>query len=84
MANHKNTKKAARKSAKRRLKNRYEAKTVRNLVKELRETTDKKKAEELLPKVIRGIDKNAKNNIIHKNKAANLKSKLMKQINSLS
>ena len=83
MANHSATKKAIRKSGKRRLENRYYAKSTRNLIKNLRATTDKKEAEELLPKVIKEIDKRAKQNIFHSNKAANLKSKLTIFVNAL-
>jgi len=66
-----------------RLRNRYQHKTTRNAIKKLRTETDKKKAEELLPGVVSMIDKLAKRHIIHANKAANLKSKLMKQVSGL-
>lgn len=56
---------------------------MRNIVKQLRETTDKDEATQLLPKVFSEIDKVAKTNIIHKNTAANLKSKLTKHVNNL-
>ncbi len=80
MANHQSAKKRIRQSEKRRLHNKYYAKTTRNAIKVLRETSDKKEAEEMLPKVTSMLDKLAKKNIIHKNKAANLKSKLMKHV----
>ncbi len=83
MANHKSTKKNIRKSAKRRLQNRYYAKTMRNAIKSFRELTDKKEASTALPKIISLIDKVAKRNQIHNNKASNLKSKLMKFVNNL-
>lgn len=83
MANHKATKKSIRKSDKRRLQNRYYAKTMRNAVRSLRALTDKKEAEAGLSSVISLVDKVAKRNQIHKNKASNLKSKLMKHINAL-
>ena len=69
---------------KRRLHNRYYAKTMRNAVKKLRTTTDKAEAVALLPNVQKMLDKLAKRNIIHKNKAANLKSKLAAHISKLA
>lgn len=63
-----------------RLRNRYQHKTTRNVIKKLRSETNKKKASALLPSVVSMIDKLAKRNIIHDNKAANLKSKLMKMV----
>ena len=63
-----------------RLRNRYQHKTMRNAVKKLRNEEDKKAAETLLPTVVGMIDKLAKKNIIHANKAANLKSKLMSKV----
>ena len=83
MANHKSALKRIRRNEAVRLRNRYQHKTTRNAIKKLRSETDKKKAEEMLPGVVSMIDKLAKRNIIHANKAANLKSKLMKQIGSL-
>ncbi len=77
MANHKSSVKRIRQTATRRLHNRYYAKTMRNAVRKLRATTDKAVAVELLPKVQKMLDKLAKTNIIHKNKAANIKSSLM-------
>ena len=68
---------------KRRLHNRYYAKSARNAVKQLRGTSEKEAAQELLPKVASMLDKLAKRNIIHKNKAANLKSKLASHVNKL-
>ncbi|MCD8282607.1 MAG: 30S ribosomal protein S20, partial [Prevotella sp.] len=63
--------------------NRYYAKTMRNAVRRLRATTDKNEATELYPKVQKMLDKLAKTNIIHRNKAANLKSSLMRHVNGL-
>lgn len=83
MANHKATKKAARQSAKKRLHNRYYGKTTRNAIRDLQALTEKATAENKLPEVIAMIDKLAKRNIIHKNKASNLKSKLQLRINGL-
>ncbi len=83
MANHKSALKRIRQSQKRRLSNRYYGKTMRNAIRNLRELTDKKEASEVLPKVIALIDKNAKRNLIHKNKASNMKSKLTKSVNAL-
>jgi len=56
---------------------------MRNAVRDLRELTDKKEAEKKLPEVMAMIDKLAKNNVIHKNKASNLKSKLTKKVTAL-
>jgi len=83
MANHKSALKRIKTSDKKRILNRYKAKTMRNAVKKLRNTTDKAEAESMLPKVISMLDKNVKVNIIHKNKSANLKSKLTKKVNAL-
>ena len=83
MANHKSALKRIRQTETRRVHNKYFAKTTRNAVKKLRETTDKTEATELLPKVSSMLDKLAKKNIIHTNKAANLKSGLTKHVSSL-
>lgn len=83
MANHKSSEKRIRQTAVRRERNRYYAKTARNAVKKLRMTTDKTVAAELLPKVASMLDKLAKKNVIHANKAANLKSKLALHVNKL-
>jgi len=83
MANHKSAIKKIRQIKARRLRNRYYAKTSRNLIKKLRLTTDKKEAQELLPKVVSLVDKMARKNRIHKNNAANLKSGLMRHVNNL-
>lgn len=83
MANNKGAKKRIRQNAKRRLENRYYAKTMRNAVRKIRAMKDKKDAEKELPKVISIIDKVAKRNQIHSNKAANNKSKLRKFVNAL-
>jgi small subunit ribosomal protein S20 len=83
MANHKSAKKRIRANDSKRLANRYFAKTMRNSLKDIRLMSDKAVAEEKLPKVTSLIDKLAKKGIIHKNKAANLKSGLAKKINNL-
>lgn len=83
MPNHKSAEKRVRQSQKRKLHNRYYAKSMRTAVKKLRNTTNKDEAEKQLPRVSAMVDKLAKKNIIHKNKAANLKSKLTKHVNSL-
>mgnify|MGYP001552843325 CR=1 FL=1 len=83
MANHKSSLKRIRSDKAKYLRNRYQAKSTRTFIKKLRNTTDKAEAEELFTKVSGMIDKLAKNNIIHKNKAANNKSKLRKLVNSL-
>ncbi|MCF0200936.1 MAG: 30S ribosomal protein S20 [Bacteroidales bacterium] len=78
MANHKSSLKRIRQTEKRRLHNRYYAKSMRNEVRKFRALTDKAEAQNQLPKITSIIDKVAKRGIIHKNKAANLKSKLAK------
>jgi len=83
MAHHKSALKRIRQTEKRRVHNKYYSRTTRNAIKTLRNTTDKGEAEKLFPGVAGMIDKLAKRNIIHKNKAANLKSKLALQVNSL-
>jgi len=84
MANHKATKKDIRQSEKRREQNRYYGKTTRNAIRNLLATTDKAAAEQGLSKVISMIDKLAKRNIIHKNKAGNIKSGIVKKINAIA
>ncbi len=84
MANHKSALKRIRSSEVRRLRNRYQHKSTRTLVRKLRNTKDKKEAEVLLVKASSLLDKLAKKNIIHKNKAANQKSKLTKYVTSLT
>lgn len=84
MANHASAKKCDRQSAARRLHNRYYAKTTRNAIRDIRNTTDKKTAEENAPKVYSMIDKLAKRGVIHRNKAANLKSGIALYINKLA
>lgn len=83
MANHKSSLKRIRSSEAKRLVNRYQHKTTRNAIKKLRELTDKKEAEALYPSVVSMIDKLAKKNVIHTNKAANLKSGLAKHVAAL-
>lgn len=84
MANHKATEKDVRQSAKRRERNKYYGKTTRNAIRDLRAAKGKKEAGEKLTTVSSMIDKLAKKGIIHKNKAANLKSKLTKKVNAIS
>ena len=83
MANHQSAKKRIRQIAKKRLHNRYYKKSARTAIKNLRALTDKADAEKFFPKVVSMIDKLVKRNSIHKNNAANLKSKLQKHINKL-
>ena len=83
MANHKSALKRIRANATKRLRNRYQAKTTRTFVKRLRNAVCKEEALALLPKVTSMLDRLAKKNVIHKNKAANNKSKLTKFVNSL-
>ncbi len=82
MANHQATKKDVRQATKRRERNKYYGKTTRNAIRDLREIKDKKEAGEKFPVVESMIDKLAKRGIIHKNKAANLKRKLAKKVNT--
>ena len=84
MANHKSAIKRIRQTAARRTENRYYARSMRNALKAIRKTSDKAEAEKLLPELTSMIDKLAKRNDIHKNKAANLKSSVTKHVNSLS
>ena len=83
MANHKSAIKRIRQTEKRRVHNRFYGKTMRNAVRQFRALDDKKEAEEKLPGIISLIDKVARRSIIHKNKAANLKSKLTRHVNSM-
>ncbi|MDR3142459.1 MAG: 30S ribosomal protein S20 [Tannerellaceae bacterium] len=84
MANHKSALKRIRQTNARRLHNRYYAKTARNAVRKLRATEEKAEAQVLYPRVCSMLDKLAKKNVIHKNKASNLKSKLAKHVNALA
>ncbi len=84
MANHKATKKDTRQAAKRRDRNRYYGKTTRNAIRDLRTVTDADAAGEKLTVVASMVDKLANKGVIHKNKAANLKSKLAKKVNALA
>jgi small subunit ribosomal protein S20 len=81
MANHKSAEKRIRNTKTKRTQNRYQGRTVRNAVKKIRETEEKESLVKELPKVVSQIDKLAKKNVIHKNKASNLKSKLMRKAN---
>ena len=84
MANHKSSLKRIRQEEKRRLHNRYYGKTMRNAVRKLRATTDKATAVSMYPGLVKLLDKLAKTNVIHKNKANNLKSKLALHINKVA
>ena len=83
MAHHKSAKKRIKQDEVKTLQNKYYAKTMRNAVKKLRIETDKTVVAEALPKVVSLIDKLAKKNVIHKNKAANLKSSLVLHLNKI-
>ena len=83
MANHKSSIKRIRSNNRKRLANRYYAKTMRNALRDIRLMENKSEATAKLPSVVSLIDKLAKKGIIHKNKAANLKSGLMHKINNL-
>jgi small subunit ribosomal protein S20 len=84
MANHKSALKRIRSNEKKRVLNRYQHKTTRNAIKALRLATDKNEASSKLSAVISMIDKLAKKNIIHDNKASNLKSKLTKHVSKIA
>ncbi|MDH4057412.1 MAG: 30S ribosomal protein S20 [Cyclobacteriaceae bacterium] len=84
MANHKSAEKRIRANETKRVRNRYQHKSARTVIKKLRTTTVKSEAETLLKEVSSMIDKLAKNNIIHWKKAANQKSSLTKYVSSLS
>ncbi len=84
MANHKSALKRIRANETKRLRNRFQHKTTRTFIKKLRTTTDKVEAQDLYKKVSSMLDKLAKKNVIHKNKAANNKSKLARFVNKLS
>jgi small subunit ribosomal protein S20 len=83
MANHKSAIKRIRSNEAKRVRNKYQHKTMRNAIRSLRATEDKKEATAMLPSVSAMIDKLAKTNVIHKNKAANLKSGLTVFVNKL-
>lgn len=83
MANHQSAKKRIRQNEKRRVQNRYYKKSTRTAIQKLREMSDKAEAEQFLPKVISMVDRLAKRGTWHDNKASNLKSSLMKHVNSL-
>jgi small subunit ribosomal protein S20 len=84
MANHQSSEKRIRQDEARKLNNKYYAKSTRNALKELRATTDKAAALKLLPKVSSMLDRLAKKAIIHRNKAANLKSEIAKQVKRMA
>ncbi len=83
MANHKSALKRIRSNNAKRLRNKYYHKTTRNAIRDFRALTDKKEAEKRFPTVASMLDKLAKRNVIHKNKAANLKSQLQRRIATL-
>lgn len=83
MANHRSALKRVRSDEAKRLRNAYQHKTTRNAIRALRSNSNKKEVEEKMPKVFSMIDKLAKRNIIHKNKAANLKSSITRHATSL-
>ncbi len=84
MANHQSAKKRIRQNEKKRTHNRYYSRTTRNAIRDIRRAASKTEAQEMMPKVISMLDKLAKKNIIHKNKAANLKSSITKHVSALA
>lgn len=83
MANHKSALKRIRSNEAKRLTNKYQHKTTRNAIKKLRELSDKSEAEKMFPSVVSMLDRLAKKNVIHANKAANLKSGLAKHVSEM-
>lgn len=83
MANHKSSLKRIRSNNTKRLRNKYQHKTTRNAIRVLRDVEDKGEAAKMIPSVFGMIDRLAKRNVIHKNKAANLKSGLQVKVNKL-
>ncbi len=83
MANHKSALKRVRSDEKKRERNRYQHKTTRNAIRDIRKEENKEEASKSLSTVVSMIDKLAKKNIIHKNKAANLKASITKHVNAL-
>jgi small subunit ribosomal protein S20 len=83
MANHKSALKRIKRNESVKLRNKVQHKSARNAIKKLKDLTSKKEAIKLLPSVLSMLDKLVKNNVIHANKSANLKSKLTKQVSSL-
>ncbi len=83
MANHKSSVKRIRQTKARTLRNKYYAKTMRNAVRKFRALTDKEEAIKLYPTIQKMLDKLAKKNVIHANKAANIKSSLSQHINKI-
>ncbi|WP_026999115.1 30S ribosomal protein S20 [Eisenibacter elegans] len=84
MANHKSALKRIRANEKKRLRNRFQVKTTRTFIKKLRNSKDKNEAQDLLKKVSAMLDRLARKNVIHKNKAANNKSKLTRLVNNIA
>jgi small subunit ribosomal protein S20 len=84
MANHKSALKRIRSNEAKRLRNKFQHKSTRTAVRKLRASTDKSEATELLRSVSSMLDKLARRNVIHKNKAANLKSSLTKHVNAIA
>ena len=83
MANHKSAIKRIRSSNTKKIRNKYQHKTVRNAIKKLRASEDKAEAATLLPSVSAMIDRLAKKNVIHSNKASNLISGLQVLVNKM-
>ena len=83
MANHKSSIKRNRSNEKKHIRNRYQTVTARTAIKKIRTATDKKDAQSMLPKVFSLLDRLAKKSVIHKNKAANLKSELTVHVNKM-
>ena len=83
MAHHKSAKKRIRQTAKKRLENRYYGKTTRNALRKFMGLSDKSEAEKTMSSVVAMVDKLAKRNQIHKNKAGHLKSEVMRHLNAL-
>ena len=83
MPNHQSARKRIRANEAKHLRNRYQLKSCRTAIKQLKQIKDKEQAELIFKSVVAMIDKCAMRNIVHRNKAANTKSKLAQHINSL-
>lgn len=84
MANHKSALKRIRSNETNRLRNRYYSRTMRSAIRSFLNLENKNEAEERMPKIVSMVDKMAKNNVIHKNKAGNLKSRLSRHMQALA
>ena len=83
----KSAQKALRQNKKRRARNLKQSHSLKDEIKSLKKLVagkDKKGANEALPKVYKALDKAVKTNLIKKNTAARLKSRLTKAVNKIA